>query len=103
MSDETPSKAKQSSETEDTRRPFVLGVRIVYCVDGEKKEAWVDMDKVKALAWTEGKIGSRGENPGHGYHLPTTNQEPGDCPPMQTMAAGQGICWWTGSAWVCGD
>jgi hypothetical protein len=103
MSDETPNKAKQSKDDDATTvRPVVLGVRVVYCVNGEKKEVWVDMDRVKAIAWTEGKIGARGENPAHAYHLPTTNQEPGECPPLQMMA-GQGICWWTGSSWVCGD
>jgi hypothetical protein len=83
----------------------VVGVCVVYCQDGMLSKVWLDLDKVSAIAWTEGKIDSRGANPGHGTDkIPESNKgEPNTCPPAAIAAEETGLCWWNGSKWVCGD
>jgi hypothetical protein len=83
----------------------VVGVCVVLCNNGMLSKVWIDIDKVSAIAWTEGEIKGRSANPGHGStKIPTTNKgEPDSCPPAESAAGETGLCWWDGSRWVCGD
>jgi hypothetical protein len=80
----------------------ILGVCVVYCDGQDKKEVWLNINAVQAIAWGTGEVSGRGANPNHGNQKIPTGPQPGPCPPNPDVG-GAPICWWTGSAWVCGE
>ncbi len=113
MSAETPSSA--------TGQRRMIGVCLRFCDDnGNAEDVWVTLDKVHALAWSNGEVSSRKANPpyDHSKHIPGTPTPP-DCsqnPRQQQVAfstvgamaastevAETGVCWWDGTRWICGE
>ncbi|CAN5874096.1 hypothetical protein BH23GEM9_BH23GEM9_07620 [soil metagenome] len=70
-----------------TCRTNIIGIRLVYCVDGEPKEMWVDLKKVHALAWCEEPVPAKPGNPSGNAKLPEDRKGPGKCPPAKPPAA----------------
>jgi hypothetical protein len=86
---------KGSAQIEGT----VVGVCVVYCVNGVPTQVWLDIDQVSAISWTNGGIAARGANPPkQNAKIPTTNG-PKPCPP--TAGDDNPFCWWNGNNWVC--
>ena len=79
----------------------IVGVCVAWCDGGQVQHQWIDIDKVQAIAWGKGQINERKANPGHGSTKVPTTKEPTIC--TQTTGGGAPVCWWTGSAWVCGE
>jgi len=85
-------------------RANVVAVRIYYCDKaGDLHEEWVDMTNVKGIAWNDAEaIPTRGSGPSHTGKIPKKSDFPNlTC--VTGLADPSGLCWWTGSAWSCGD
>lgn len=86
-------------------RTKLVGIKLVYCVDGEYEEVWVDLNRVHALSWCDGYVAAKNGGGGNNK-LPTDPNGPKDCPEpdmMGTTAEEVPICWWNGTEWVCGE
>jgi len=91
-------------------RTNLIGIQLVYCEAGVKREVWVDLGKVHALAWCHEEVKAKPGGEGGTGKLPSANK-PGRCPDdtltMTATATAAGtevpVCWWNGSVWVCGD
>lgn len=83
-------------------RSNVIGIKIVYCDStGEQNEVWVDLNRVRALAWCEEQVGSKPAGKGGNGKLPEDPNGPGPCPDIRDDEPK--ICWWNGTEWVCGE
>ena len=82
----------------------VIGVCVVLCDNGMLSKVWIDIDKVSAIAWTEGEVKARPANPGHGSDkIPESKKgEPNSCVGL-IAGTETGLCWWDGQRWICGD
>ena len=88
-----------------TCRTSLLGIKLVYCEGDDRKEVWVDLKKVHALAWCDEEVGAKGKGQGGNSKLPTDNNGPGNCDDADIAgtAPPPPVCWWNGTEWVCGD
>lgn len=83
----------------------LMGIQIVYCVEGVQKNEWVDLKKVHAISWCVEEMTKKPKGNGNpnGPHLPK-GKEPGSCPPPDPLTPGGApMCWWDGTEWVCGE
>jgi hypothetical protein len=76
----------------------VICVQVVYCVGNSVKRVWVDMEKVGGISWTSGSVPGKPEN----LKLPTVEDCAEDCKARPPLVK-DGICWWNGKDWICGD
>lgn len=83
----------------------LLGIKIVYCENGQKKEKWVNLETVHAISWCVGVIKKKAKGTGnpHGPKLPS-GAAPTGCSKEHDIASGGALmCWWDGSQWQCGE
>ena len=85
----------------EPERGTIVGICVVYCDGDELKKQWININAVQAIAWGTGKVNERPANPSHSNQAIPPGQEPTRCPP--TAIGSAPVCWWTGSAWVCGE
>lgn len=85
-------------------RTNLIGIQLVYCVNGEKREVWLDLKQVHALSWCDGDLKEKKGGAGNNK-LPIDTSGPGACPKAEDVSASTDvpICWWNGSEWVCGE
>lgn len=108
----------------------IAGIQVHYCDDDDKRHTvWVDLDKVKAIAWTDDKIGQKPtpdeterreeetkphEDERQSAASQSADDEGADCdkipgcdPPdpchKVKRMMGRSLCWWDGRRWVCGE
>ena len=86
---------------DDEAAGTLVGICIAYCENGEVKQQWININAVQAIAWGNGKVNERPGNPSHSSAKIPPGNAPTKCPP--TGVGGAPVCWWTGSAWVCGE
>lgn len=82
----------------------LLGILVVFCVDGERKEEWVDLKKVHSISWCDGEMKAKGKGNGNpsGPKLPK-GSPPGTCKKKLMSGPGAPMCWWDGTKWECGE
>lgn len=83
----------------------IKGIMILTCdEDGKPVENWLNLNKVQAISWCDGKVGERPKDPPPMPNPPKPwGSEPRNpCgPSMPPMTNGALLCWWDGSQWVC--
>jgi hypothetical protein len=94
---------KGSEGTTGACRNQILGICVVYCDGSERKEVWLNLNRVQALAWCDGRVGTRPGNPTPQPEKLPRGPAPGSCPEGVQPMVVVPLCWWTGSQWVCGD
>lgn len=78
----------------------LIGVQIAYCDrDGREKLEWLNLQQVRALAWTEEEIKAKAKGKTGNSKLPSGAK--GKCNPGTFVE--ESVCWWNGSEWVCGE